>query len=226
VRIWAWIAMMLVLALAGCSRPVQSPEQVAERAALALDVLQSAAYSVQIEHGAAFLDPARTLNLRQAEGELVRPDRSRSTAKVAAGGFVVSVKFVSIGATGYMTDPFSGRWTPAPADLVYNATYLFDREQGVAQIVRNLEGLAHAGEAKIDGVETTQLSGEVTADRLKVLTGGALAGDRVRVDVWIARDGDALHQLRLMEVSSAKRPVTWTLKISRHNQPITIDAPL
>lgn len=223
---WLALALALVAALAGCGGPPEpAPAELAAGAAAAVDQLTSVHFLLTIEGGPAFLDQARMLNLRQAEGDLLRPDRSQATARVALGGLVVTVKFINIGATGYMTDPLSGRWGPAPPGLGYNAGYLFDKEQGVGAILRQIEGIGKAGEESIEGVASHHLTGELPAARLQVLTGGVIPGERVKVDVWAAKEGLSLRQIRLTEIGAAKTPMTWTLVLSRHDQPVAIEPP-
>jgi hypothetical protein len=222
-----WLALALVAAvLAGCGgQPEPPPAELAKRAADSLDSLKSVHFVLAIAGAPAFLDASRTLNLRQAEGDVLRPDRAQATARVALGGFVVSVKFINIGDANYMTDPLGGKWGQAPPGLGYNATYLFDKEQGAGAIVRQVEGIAKAGEEKIDGVDCHHLTGQIANAKLKVLTGGVIPGETVTVDVWSAKDGASVRQLRLTEIGAAKAPMTWTLVLSRHDQPLTIEAP-
>lgn len=220
------LALALLAALAGCGgQPEPAPAELAHGTAAAVDRLASVHFLLTIEGAPAFLDQARMLNLRQAEGDLARPDRAQATAKVALGGVIVNIRFINIGATGYMTDPLSGRWGPAPPGLGYNASYLFDQEQGVGALIRQIEGISKAGEESIDGVVSHHLTGQVPAAKLQVLTGGVIPGERVKVDVWTAKEGLSLRQIRLTEIGAAKTPMTWTLVLSRHDQPVAIEPP-
>jgi hypothetical protein len=198
---------------------------LAKGAAAASDALKSVHFLLAIEGAPAFLDAAKTLNLRQAEGDVAKPDRSQATARVAISGFVISVKFIAIGGASYMTDPLSGRWGAAPAGVGYDASYLFHPEHGVGAIIRQLDGVAKVGEESIDGVASHHLTGETANAKLLVLTGGVIPGERVKVDVWAAKDGLSVRQLRLTEIGAAKTPMTWTLTLSRHDQPVTIEPP-
>jgi hypothetical protein len=212
------LLLLLALVLVACGGPPPpSPEEIAERGAAALDSLTSVAFEVTIEHGPAFLDASKTLNLRQAEGAIARPDRSRATARVGAGGFVVRVQFITIGERAYMTNPLSGRWEPAPPGLGYNATALFDPRHGVAAIIRATSEQRLVSQPEVDGVPTYHLAGRVATADLLVLTGGAL---------WIGRDDSLMRRVRLREIGAAKNPITWTIVFSRHNQPVTIEPPL
>jgi hypothetical protein len=226
-RGWVWLPVVLSL-VGGCAfgRPEPTPAELAQQAAAATDKLTSVHFVLTIEGGPAYLDAGRTLNLRQAEGDLLRPDRAQVTARVSLSGFVVNVKFINIGPRGFMTDPLSGRWGPAPQGLGYNAAYLFIPEQGVPDIIRGLDKISKVGEQQIDGVDTYQVTGEIATSRLVVLTGGAMPGERVKVDLWISKDTSSLRQFRLTEIGAAKAPVTWTLTLSRHDQPVTIEPPL
>jgi hypothetical protein len=59
---------------------------------------------------------------------------------------------------------------------------------------------------------------------LLILTGGVLPGEKVTIDVWVAKDGLSVRQIRLTEIGAAKTPMTWTLTFSRHDEPVTIEA--
>ena len=226
---WPVALMLLALVLAGCSpgRPEPTAAELAQQAAAAVDRLNSLHFVLTIAGGPAFLDPQRTLNLRQAEGDVVRPDRARTAARVAVTGFVVNVTFINIGSTGYMTDPLSGRWGPLPPALTYNPALLFDPKLGVGGLIRQMEGLARAGDEQIDGVDSYHLTGELPAAALVALTGGVLPGERVKAELWVAKEGAVLRQVRLTEIGTAnpKGPMTWTLTLSRHDQPVTIEPP-
>jgi hypothetical protein len=227
IRIWCVACCIVAGSVAGCGwgQPEPTAAELVDRAASSLDTLKSVHFLLVIEGGPAFLDAGRTLNLRQAEGDILRPDRAQAVAKVAVTGFVLNVRFINIGAEGYMTNPLSGRWEAAPAGLGYNATYLFDQQQGVAAIIRQIEGITRAGEQRVDEVAAYHLIGEIRTDKLLVLTGGVLPGERVKADLWVAKEGGIVRQIRLTEIGAAKAPMTWTLALSRHDQPVSIEPP-
>lgn len=221
------LILLALLLASGCGRAEPTAAELAQQAAAGVDRLTSVHFVLAIAGGPAFLDPARTLNLRQAEGDVVRPDRAQTAARVAVTGFVVNVKFVNIGAEGYMTDPLSGRWGPLPPALSYNPAVLFDPKLGVGGIIRQMEGPTRTGEAQIDGADCYRVAGELPATALTRLTGGVLPGERVKVELWMTKEGASLRQVQLTELGAAspKGPMTWTLTLSRHDQPVTIEPP-
>lgn len=220
--------LLLLLLLSACGRPEPTAEELAQKAIAGIDTLTSVHFQLSIDGGPAFLDPQKTLNLRQAEGDLLRPDRAKTTARVAIGGFVATVNFINVGDRGFMTDPLTGRWVALPAALVYNPAVLFDGQRGVSGLIKQVEGLKKDGDEKVDVVDSYRLTGQLPNALLTVFTGGVLTGDRVKIDLLVAKEGGAVQRIRLSELAAApgqKAPMVWTLTLSRHDQPVTIDSP-
>jgi lipoprotein LprG len=224
--------LLLVVLVAGCGggSPEPSAAEIAQRAITAVDALQSVHYELTIDGGPAFIDPAGTLNLRQAEGDLQRPDRALTRARIATAGFVLSVRFINVAGKSYMTNPLApSQWMPAPEALTYNPAVLFDAERGISGLIKRIEGLKKVEAEKGDGGDVYRLTGQLPNESLKIFTGGVLAGDKVGIDLVVARSDGAVRLVRLAELAAKpgqKEPMVWTLALTRHGEAVTIEAPL
>lgn len=107
-----------------------SADDILSHASQQLANTQTVRFKLGVE-GDTYIDSANTLKLLQAEGDLVRPDRVRTTFKVEALGRVtVTVQLIIVSGRWWTTDLITGKWGPAPGDFAYDPSVLFDNQNG------------------------------------------------------------------------------------------------
>lgn len=236
-------AMRLVLAaaltltilgvLAACgggkSTPGGGPDSttILAKTAERLNAVKSVHFNATID-GAAYIDEARTVQLRSATGDIVVPDQMQTKITIAAGAANVEVSLVALGNDRYQTDLLTGRWGPAQAGFDYSPTVLFDPNQGLSSVVGKLRDVEMLGDETVNGQATYHLRGKVDRATIQPMTSGAIDGDPVTAELWIAKDSSTLLKLVLTEppLPDKPKPATWTLTLDKYDQPVTIARPV
>jgi len=219
----------LVLACGGSDEEptsTPSPQSLIDAAAARFNELDSAHYTLTID-GDVYLDSQGMLALRGAEGDLQRPDRATAKADIGFAGTTLSVNVVALGQEQYMTNFLTGRWERAPEDLDYNPAVVFDPERGIPGVLRDTRDVTLVGEENLDGASAYHLRGVVPQAAVAPMTGNAFQGDPIDFDLWIDRDTSDIRKVVLHDTAAAQgaTPATWTLVLSKHNEPVTIEKP-
>ena len=200
-------------------------QTILSNASTRFDQISSLHFVFQIQ-GDVPLDKAKTLKLRGAEGDLSRPDSAQAKADVTFLGATISLKFVSIGNEQYITNPITGAWETSPANLGYDPAVLFDDNQGIGHVLDTLQNPKIAGSETINGEDTYHLTATVAQADAQPIAAGALSSAAPAVDLWITKKNYDLAKLTLHDAGEAgANTTTWTLVISKQNEPVTIQRP-
>ncbi len=221
--------MLLVLLTAACggeSNSEVSTQEILTRAAQRLDTVKAVHFNAVID-GAAFIDTARTIQLRSADGDIVPPDQMQAKIKIAAGPANVDVSLIAIGPDKYQTNLFTGQWGRAQAGFDYSPTVLFDKQRGLSSVVGKMREVERLSDETVAGQPAYHLRGKVDRATIEPMTSGAIDGDPVTAELWIAKDSANLLKLVLTEppTPGKAKPTTWTLTLDRYDQPVTIARP-
>jgi hypothetical protein len=191
-----------------------------------LDAVKSIHFTLAIE-GAAYLDTGRTTQIRSANGDIVPPDQmqTRLTASISTINFDISL--VAIGNDRYMTNPVTGQWGPAEPGFDYSPTVLFDKAQGLSTVIGKLKDVEQLATEKVNGVDTYHLRGKADRAIIEPMTSGAIDGDPIGVEFWVAKDNFNLMKLVLTEPQTPDKPqpAVWTLTFDKFDVPVTITKP-
>jgi hypothetical protein len=225
------LLVLLAFAVAACggnaakSGDVDTPTLLAKTSER-LNAVKSVHFTAAIE-GAAYIDTARTIQLRSATGDIVVPDQMQAKIQIALGAANADVSLVTIGDDKYQTDLLTGRWGPAQPGFDYSPTILFDRSQGLSSVLGKLREVERAGEETVDGQAAYRLRAKVDRATIQPITSGAIEGDPVGAELWIARDSYNLLKLVLTEPKTPDKdkPAVWTLTLDKYDQPVTITRP-
>lgn len=172
------------------------------------------------------LDTAKTLTLHAAEGDLSRPNSAQATADVGFLGAKISIKFVSVDGSQFITNPITGAWETAPAGLGYDPAVLYDNQKGIARVLGALQNPKIVGSERIDGEPSYHVTATVARADVQAIAAGTVASENPAIDLWITESHSDLVKLTLHDTnSSGKSSTTWTLEISQQNKPVTIKRP-
>ncbi len=218
----------LVAACGGSPTPAPgvTTADILDRTARRLDAVQSVHFEAVVD-GPAYIDTNRTIQLRSATGDIVTPDKMQTEIKIAVGSANIAVKLIAIGADKYQTNLLTGQWGPAQAGFDYSPTVFFDKQQGLSSVIGKLRDVERLPDETIDGQPAYHLKGKVSREAITPMTSGAIEGDPVTAELWIAQDTANLLKLVLTEPQTPNKPkpATWTLTLSRYDQPVTISTP-
>ena len=222
---------LLALVLTACggnasqSGELDTPTILA-RTAARLNAVKSVHFEATVD-GVAYLDATRTIQLRSATGDIVVPDQMQARITIAIGSANVEVSLVALGDERYQTDLLTGRWGPAQPGFDYSPTVLFDRSQGLSSVLGKLRDVERLDEETVNGQAAYHLRASVDRAAIAPITSGAIAGDAVTAELWIAKDTFNLLKLVLTEPPTPGKatPATWTLTLDNYDQPVTITPP-
>ena len=230
-RLFPLLALTLVAALligcgGGSTQKTGDTTTILANTAKRLDEVKSVHFEVAIE-GDAFIDTSRTISLRSANGDIVPPDKMQAKIKIGLGSANIDVSLVTLGADKYQTNPVTGQWGPAQEGFDYSPTVLFDKEKGLSTIVVKLRDVEQLADEKINGQDVYHLKGKADRALIDPITSGAIEGDPIAIELWIAKDSSNLVKLVLTEpqVPNKAKPATWTLTFDKYDQPVTINKP-
>ena len=215
---------------APAAEPTPTPitaETVLQAASSQWEETASAHFTLGVE-GNAWLDDDESIRLVSAEGDIVRPDSvtGSATINVAIIG-EVEISIIAIGEESYITNFVSGNWEEAPDDFSYNPAILFDDEDGIGPVLTELQDTELEGEETVDGRETRQLTGTISAETVDEITAGSIQGEDIAVNLWIDAETDELVQVRLTEPEGVReQPATWNLVLSDQNAPVEVEPPV
>lgn len=96
---------------------------------------------------------------------------------------------------------------------IYNVSVLLDPNKGLANVVSKLQGASVAGTEQVNGVATTKVTGNSSADDIATLAGFKLTAKDVTTvptTLWIATDGSS-HLVQIQIKPTADSAVTLTM---------------
>ncbi len=212
----------------GTAGAALTAQQILALASDRLDATETVHFGLDID-GRTFIDEDDTIQILSAEGNLKRPDRVQASFVAnLLGRANVTIRIITVGTVTWWTDLVSGAWTLAPPEIGYDASILFDQEIGLAPILRTFRDAQRVPGEEIDGAPTFSVAGSMPRERIDAITAGTLSGDHVDVQVWIEQaTGNILRVVvgESEDIPDAER-ATWTLNISRHDEPVTIEPPV
>jgi len=184
-------------------------------------------FNLEID-GDTFVDEAGTIRLLAARGDLARPDRVDVEFQVELlGAQTVSIRMITIDDEAWTTNLLSGAWEPSPAEFGYNPTVLFDDQGGLGPVAGRLNSPQVLDAETIGGRETWPVQGTVDNDTISSLTSGTADGEVITVTLWVDQESSNVLQLQLTEPDDTDKenPATWTMRLTGHNQDVTIERP-
>lgn len=232
-KVFSAILLILTLGLAGCDTFGDdddraediSAEEAIDRAVERWDSTETAHFALEID-GTTYLDNDENIQLSNAEGDLVRPDSVEATAQINVGMVNLDVSLIFIGEEAFMTDFLTGSWGPAPGDFSYNPALLLSQTEGLGPVLQSLQNPQIEGTEEVDGDQAYHLTGTVAGDQIDQLTAGAIAGDEIGVDIWFKTETYEVLRLDLAEPGEeSDDPTTWIIRLSDHDEPVTIERP-
>jgi lipoprotein LprG len=207
--------------------PNASVDDILAAASTRMAETQSLRFSLDVE-GETFIDPAGSIQLVAARGELARPDKVAVDFQVRLFGTgTVTIKMITVGESSWTTDLLTGDWTIAPPEFGYNPSVLYDNQQGLGPVMGRLQNPALQGQENVEGRDVFRVSGTASEATMGPLTSYTMTGEPVSLQLWI--DSQTWDLIRVVvtepESSGKDDPATWTMNLSNHDEQVSIEPP-
>jgi len=169
------------------------------------------------------------LDVSEAAGDIVRPDKVKGEITTIMIGLPVIVKYITVGNITLIANPMTGEWEPFPG--VFSAAGIFDPDIGIAGILRSMTNLSRLEDGKAAGFACFHIRGNVTSDDLRpitrLFTPSYLEGIDMAAEIWLDREDFLLRQIRLEgQITVNEKPgIIRTITISDYNKSVEIELP-
>lgn len=230
------LALGCMLLLAGCSLPWQHSANTsglgpAPTAQQVLTTMQKNFRSVSSFHLTMKTDnlgntDANEIVIRQAEGDVLMPDKVSAQANVLLSGQAVTVNLISVGDNQYITDPITGQWRVVKGML--DPRVLTNPDTGLIALVSKLQNVTGPTADSVNGTACWRVNGQLPAKDLAFFTGGGVPdGTMLQTSVCAGKDDGLPYEIDVTgQAATGDTPQTKrTFFISKYNETISIVAP-
>ncbi|OBA58219.1 hypothetical protein A5647_21735 [Mycobacterium sp. 1100029.7] len=216
--------LTLVLAVGGCSgnsNTGKSPGTTAttssgEAATLLKQAADALAKVTGMHVSVSVQGDVPNLRVTKLDGDISNTPQTvaTGTATLLVGKSPQEAKFVYIDGHLYSDLGQPGSYTDfGNGASIYNVAVLLDPNKGLANVLAKLQGGSVAGTEQVNGVATTKVTGNSSADDIATLAGSKLTAEAVTTvptTVWIASDGSS-HLVQLQIHPTNDTSVTLTM---------------
>jgi lipoprotein LprA len=217
-------ALAVVLAIGGCSNSSntgKSPGATAttsssEAATLLKQAADAMAKVTGMHVSVAVQGDVPNLRVTKLDGDISNTPQTvaTGTATLLVGKSPQEAKFVYVDGHLYSDLGEPGTYVDfGNGASIYNVAVLLDPNKGLANVLSKLQGGAVAGTEQVNGVATTKITGNSSADDIATLAGSKLTAESVTTvptTVWIASDGSS-HLVQLQIHPTNDTSVTLTM---------------
>lgn len=218
--------------LAGAATPAPTPAatapEILRAASQRLAETQSVRFELKVD-GTTYIDEAETIQLVDAAGNLVRPDRVQASFQAKLRGTInATIQIITVGETTWWTDLVTGDWTLAPEEIGYDPTVLFSDQEGLGPVMVQATNAERLEDAEVDDRPAYHVRATVSQAVIGPVTAETMSSAEVVVEVWVDRETNDLLRAVVAEQPNPETddPATWTLDLSRFNEPVTIEPPI
>jgi len=212
-----------VVARTASPTPVVTPQELLDTAKATLNADRAFHFVLTHENGTTPI--AEGINMRQAEGDIVKPDRFKATVQgTILAGQTVNVKVINVGDKVWL-NIFGNTWTPLPNGV--GAAQILDPSNGVLKAVSGAKNPRIVTQETINGVATTEVAGTIDAGDLTALDQQAQAGKMVQGKIWIGNADHQVYRIRLEGPLNDQEPanIARQIDLSNFNETVDIQPP-
>ncbi len=169
---------------------------------------------------------AQQVQIRNADGDVIMPDKVKAQANVMLSGQAVTVNLISVGDNQYITDPITGQWRVIKG--VLDPRTLTNPDTGIISLVGKVQNLSAPTDDSVNGVPCWRVTGQLDAKYLAFFTGGGVpSGTMLQTTACIGKADYLPYQLKVTgEATKGDNANTSrTFLISNYNEKIGITAP-
>jgi len=231
------VIIISLLTACGTNGGAQDPEATATATPTARQLLQVASdrladtqtvrFSLKVE-GDTFVDKGESIRLIEADGELQRPDRVRTTFKAKVLVPTVTIQLITVGDQSWTTNLITGDWEEAPEEFTYSPAVLFDNQKGIGPVMGRVTEAKLLGDENVGDRATFHILAIADQDIIGPLSSNTMIGSPIAVNLWIDKETGDLLQARLAEPDTVEKdePAIWTLSLFDHGAKVAIEPPV
>lgn len=230
------VSLVCLCLITACSLPWQRPAASngpgpAPSAQQVLSVMQKNFRSVNSFHLSMKTENlgdtgASQLLIRNADGDVLMPDKIRAQANVLLSGQAVTVNMISVGRNQFITDPITGQWRVVKG--MFDPRALTNPDTGIISLAGKLQHVSGPVADTVNGVSCWRVDGQLPARDLAFFTGGGVpAGTMLQTSVCAGQSDGLPYEITVTGQAAAgdTARTTRTFLISKYNENISIVAP-
>lgn len=231
-------AMSIAILLSGCNESLSpSPTLTASPALTATEIVDRCAekvetvdsFHLELTQAGGTTPIAMGLEVSEAAGDIVRPDKVKGEITAIVIGLPVQVEFITVGDITLITNPLTGQWEPFPSE--FSAAGIFDPDIGIAAMLRSMTNLSRLEDEKAAGFACFHIKGNITSEDLRPITRlftlSYVEGAEIAAEVWLDKKDFLLRQIILEgQISPEEKPgIIRTMTFSDYNKSVEIELP-
>ena len=202
------------------------PAAIMSEAAEVMTDLESAAFEITRNGGAAYIDSGQTLNFNSASGVFSAPSSIDGDMAVLASGAALSIRFISVSGNQYITNPLNQQWGRLPDDWGFDPAALFDPATGWLPLLQQDISEAELLEiSSFGGTSRYRITATANGERVEAILGGIAGKDAVEVEFFVDTETFEIVQMSFMTDSSEDEPAEWLLRFFDFNEPVSVTEP-
>lgn len=225
-------AISIAILLSGCNEslapsPALSATEIVDRCAETMETIDS--FHLELTQVGGTTPIAMGLEMSEAAGDVVRPDRLKGEITATMMGLPVRLEYIAVGNTSFVTNPLTGQWEPFPSE--FSAAGIFDPDTGIAAILRGMTNLSRLEDQKMAGFACFHIKGNIISDDLRPITRlftlSQLEGVDIAAEVWLDWEDFLLRRIRLEgQITAEEKPgIIRTITFSDYNKSVEIELP-
>jgi hypothetical protein len=169
---------------------------------------------------------ANQVQILDANGDVVMPDKVKAQSTLVLDGQNVQVSLISVDGNQFVTDPITGQWRVMNGLL--DPGSLTNPDTGIISIIGKVQNLSQPVASNANGTPCWSVNGTLDAQDLTFFTGGgAPAGSQLRVNACLGQNDSLPYHISIVgEAGRSDTPQTSrTFDLSNYNEQVTINAP-
>ncbi|MBV9231430.1 MAG: LppX_LprAFG lipoprotein [Chloroflexi bacterium] len=166
------------------------------------------------------------VQIRNANGDVIMPDKVKAQATVILSGQSVMVNLISVGGNQYITDPITGQWRVIKG--VLDPRTLTNPNTGIVSLLGKVQHITQPASDTVNNTPCWRVTGQLDAKYIAFLSGGGVpAGTMLQTSACIGKDDSLPYQV---SVTGRAAPgdtaqTSRTFIMSKYNESIQISAP-
>ncbi len=166
------------------------------------------------------------IQILNAAGDVVMPDKVKALATVVLSGQSVQVSLISVGDNQFITDPITGQWRVIKG--VLDPRTLTNPDTGIISLVSKLQGVSAPVADIVNNVPCWRITGQLDAKYLAFFTGGGVpAGTMLQTSACVGQVDMLPYQVSVTGIAAVgdTAQTVRTFDLSNYNETISITAP-
>jgi hypothetical protein len=166
------------------------------------------------------------VQIRNANGDVIMPDKVKAQATVILSGQSVTVNLISVGNDQYITDPITGQWRIIKG--VLDPRTLTNPNTGLISVISKVQHISQPTSDTVSNTPCWRITGQLDAKNIAFFTGGGVpAGTMLQTSACIGKSDALPYQVSVTGQAAPgdTAQTSRTFIMSNYNESIHISAP-